>query len=52
MRLSDIQKRRELPQSAQSVPTRRVVGWVLVAAAIACGVYLFFRYAGAVTPLL
>lgn len=52
MRISEIQKRRHLPESAQPVPPRRVVGWLLVAAAIAVGVYLYFRFAGDLAPLL
>ena len=52
MRLSEIQKRRNLPEDAQPVPRRRAVGWLFVAAGIAVGVYLFFHYAGRLTPLL
>ena len=52
MRLSDIQRRRTLPDTAQRVPFRRTVAWTLIAAGIAAGVYLFFRYAHAVAPLL
>ena len=52
MRLSEIQRRRSLPEEAQQVPFRRTVAWSLIAAGIAVGVYLFFRYAHTVTPLL
>ncbi len=52
MRFSEIQRRHHLPEDAQKVPVQRAVGWALVAVAIAFGVYLFFRYAGALSPLL
>lgn len=52
MRLSEIQKRRNLPEDAQPIPRRRAAAWMIVAAGIAFGVYLFFRYAGGLAPLL
>ncbi|MBA3891346.1 MAG: hypothetical protein H0X64_12530 [Gemmatimonadaceae bacterium] len=52
MRLSEIQKRRHLPEDAQRIPVRRAIGWVFVAFAIAFGVYLFFRLSGRLSPLL
>ena len=52
MRLSEIQLRRNLPPESQPVPVRRSVAWVLVAVAIAVGIYLYFTYGRALTPLL
>lgn len=52
MRLSEIQKRRNLPEDSQPIPRRRAAAWTFVAAGIAFGVYLFFRFAGHLTPLL
>lgn len=52
MRLSEIQKRRNLPEDEQPIPARRAAGWLLVAAGIVVGVYLFFRFAGRLPPLL
>ena len=52
LKVSEIQKRRNLPESAQRVPPRRVAGWLLVAGAIASGVYLYFRFAGGLPALL
>ena len=52
MRLSEIAKRQQVPESEQVVPRRRVVGWLVVAVMIAIGVYFFFRFGGALAPLL
>lgn len=52
MRLSEIQRRRNLPEAEQPIPRRRAAAWVMVAAGIAFGVYLFFRFAGRLAPLL
>lgn len=52
MRLSEIQKRRNMPEGAQTVPARRAIAWVIVGVVVAVGVYLFFRYAGSLAPLL
>jgi len=52
MRVSEIQRRRSMPTEAQPVPLRRTVGWLLVAAAIAAAIYLYFRFSGALTPIL
>lgn len=52
MRVSEIQRRHHLPEDAQKVPVQRAVGWGLVAVGIAIGIYLFFRYAGTLPPLV
>ena len=52
MRVSEIQRRRALPVEEQPVPARRLVAWVAIAALIAGGVVLFFRYARGLEPLL
>ena len=52
MRLSEIQRRRTAPDGAPHVPFRRTIAWTLIAAGIAVGVYLFFRHAHTVAPLL
>ena len=52
MRLSEIQRRRSAPTEAPSIPLRRTVGWLAIAALIGAGVYLYFRYADALTPIL
>jgi len=52
MRISQIQKRRDLPPEAQPVPVRRALAWLVAGAGIAFGIFLFFKYGRDVTPLL
>lgn len=41
-----------MPEGAQTVPARRAIAWGVVGMVIAVGIYLFFRYAGSLAPLL
>ena len=50
MRISEIQQ--QLPPEEQSVPVRRALAWSLLLVVIAVGLFLYFRYARAVEPLL
>lgn len=52
MRVSDIQRRRSLPTQSQPIPPRRAALWLGIAAAIAAGIYLYFRYAHALVAVL
>ncbi|HEY0996167.1 MAG TPA: hypothetical protein VGD77_09270 [Gemmatimonadaceae bacterium] len=50
MRISEIQQ--QLPPEEQVVPVRRAIAWSLLLVVIAAGLYLYFRYARELEPLL
>lgn len=50
MRISEIQQ--QLPPEEQSVPVRRALAWSLVLVVLAVGLFLYFRYARELQPLL
>lgn len=52
MRLSRVVRSPDTPTDPDAVPLRRVILWIIVAAALVVGVVLYFKYERLLVPLV